>query len=124
MTHQGMPKRAPDDSLEMIAEQKEAEPQENIEFDAAGKVRCDVCGFWCGPFARLQFWQGGRAFLSRRRNHDHFKGNRGRDSPPLSCGKMEAKHNSGAARAAFVDCVQGFEAQRVKEAGSDSQLDV
>lgn len=46
-----------------------------------GMVRCHACGRWCGPFARQEPWQGGRYFQKKRRRNDHFKGNRGRDSP-------------------------------------------
>lgn len=28
--------------------------------DSSGKVQCDMCGAWCGPFARRGWWHRGR----------------------------------------------------------------
>ena len=35
------------------------------------EIRCDHCRRLCGPFARLEFWRGGRAFPKLRRHDAH-----------------------------------------------------
>jgi len=61
--------------------------------EAPDLVRCDICGNWCGPFARQKFWHGGRNYKKLRRKYRDSKRKRGRDSPITSCGRVVTEHN-------------------------------
>jgi len=61
--------------------------------EAPDLVRCDICGNWCGPFARQRFWHGGRNYKKLRRKYRDSKRKRGRDSPLASCGRLATKHD-------------------------------
>jgi hypothetical protein len=65
--------------------------------NASYMVRCHGCGQWCGPFARLEPWQGGRHFKRKGKKGGNFKRNRGRDSPTLLRREMAEEHNSDTA---------------------------
>jgi hypothetical protein len=64
-----------------------------VKPEAPDLVRCDMCGNWCGPFARQKFWHGGRNYQKLRRKYRDNKRNRGRDSAPTPRGRLAAKHN-------------------------------
>jgi hypothetical protein len=34
--------------------------------DSSGKVQCNMCGAWCGPFARRGWWHRGRRWTNRQ----------------------------------------------------------
>jgi hypothetical protein len=62
--------------------------------ETPGIVRCDICGCWCGPFARQRFWHGGRNFKKLERKYHDSKRNRGRDSPFTQGRRLVSEHNS------------------------------
>jgi hypothetical protein len=61
----------------------------------AAMQHCHSCGAWCGPFVRLEAWQGGRYYRQRRGvRHDHTRRDRSVNSPVALRGKVAKKYNS------------------------------
>jgi hypothetical protein len=60
---------------------KEATALLQAKPEAPDLIRCCICGSWCGPFARQNFWHGGRNYKKLKRKYHDRKRNRSRDSP-------------------------------------------
>jgi hypothetical protein len=103
VTHQGIQQDPQNDFVKKVTEEAEVEVEveqpevvEQSEPKAPGLVRCDICGGWCGPYARYEFFHGGRQFKCLRRKYGNRKRDRSRDSPVVSCRRLEASDNSCA----------------------------
>lgn len=84
VTHHGTQKSDGHGFLTKITEQGTFTPAREEEMQTQGNDHCHHCGRWCGSFARLKFWRGGREFRKLRRRHDPQR-NRNRDSPLVPC---------------------------------------
>jgi hypothetical protein len=105
VTHQGSRQPEPRGSLVL-----KPQPKAKLE-KIRGQILCSICQSPCSPFARVDFWRGGRGYkkLKRRINEQR---DRGRSPPPVPRRRLATQHHRKTTLTASFSSSKGSGSQR------------